>query len=176
MSRRMSLTNDDVRKLSAKICYFVTHTEEYVDADVVLLYSQFRNEPDLTILKQISITDRKTVAYPISDSKNINLHFHTVNDSTDMREGAYGIMEPCTNAPEVCLSEKSLCVVPAIAIDKEGYRLGYGKGYYDKFLNSYKGKYLCTVYDDFICDFLPRFDTDIRIKTIVTDTGVVRIK
>ncbi|MBP3370790.1 MAG: hypothetical protein J6L85_08565 [Clostridia bacterium] len=74
------------------------------------------------------------------------------------------------------MSSNTICIVPALAIDRDGYRLGYGKGYYDRFLCDFEGVSIVPIHSSLVCERLPRNNTDIQVKIIVTETGAIRNK
>jgi 5-formyltetrahydrofolate cyclo-ligase len=93
----------------------------------------------------------------------------------DLEKGMYGILEPKNPLPFP--KEKiDLVIVPGVAFSTDGYRLGYGKGYYDRFLSTFKGRSLVAIHSSLVCERLPRLDTDIPIKTLITETGAIRLR
>ncbi len=84
----------------------------------------------------------------------------------------YGISEPHEYACEYENSSDTLCIVPAICFDKRGFRLGYGKGYYDRFLSTFEGLAIGVVMDEFMVEYLPTLPTDIRVKKIISDKNI----
>ena len=150
--------------------------KDYADADILLLYFPTRSEPDLTLLAHLALRDGKQVAFPISRTDSLTLDFRIVTSLDELEAGAYGIFEPRESAPRATLTERTLCVVPALAVDRDGYRLGYGKGYYDRFLSSFVGRSLVAIHSSLVCERLPRNDTDIPLNTIITETGAIRLR
>ena len=103
------------------------------------------------------------------------MEFRTIADlQTDLAPGKFGIPEPIPACP---LFEKNgrssaLILVPALAFDKDGYRLGYGKGYYDRYLEDFVVTSVGLVYYDFIADRLPRGRFDRAVDLLATEKGV----
>jgi 5-formyltetrahydrofolate cyclo-ligase len=166
----------DKAEYSARLCNGIATSDDYKNADILLLYFPTRSEPDLTPLAEIAWHDGKQVAFPISRTDSLTLDFRVVSSLDELCEGAYGIREPDGDAEETIVTERTLCVVPALAIDRDGYRLGYGKGYYDRFLSTFKGRSLVAIHSSLVCERLPRLDTDIPIKTLITETGAIRLR
>ena len=158
-----------------ELCKYIASLPEYKCADTVLLYFPTRSEPNLTPLFDKAIADGKLVAFPISRTEDNVLDFRSVDKLDELVRGAYGIREPSDSASAAPLSERTLCIVPALAVDADGYRLGYGKGYYDRFLYSFAGASIVALHSSLVCARLPRLATDVPIKTIITETGVTRI-
>jgi 5-formyltetrahydrofolate cyclo-ligase len=88
-----------------------------------------------------------------------------------LEAGTYGINEPTKASPRASFTKNTICIVPALAFDKKGFRLGYGKGYYDRFLNNFEGISIGVAFDRFICDALPINDTDIAVGSIIKSSG-----
>ena len=166
----------DKPEYSKLLCNGIAMLQEYKDADVVLLYFPTRSEPDISSLADIAWRDGKKVAFPISVTTDCTLDFRLVSSFDELEAGAYGILEPNSDAKRAVLSSCALCVVPALAVDAAGYRLGYGKGYYDRFLSSFEGNSVIAIHSSLVCERLPRNDTDIPVNTIITETGAIRIK
>lgn len=142
-------------------------------ADSVLLFYPIKNEPDLLPLVSILNREGISVGFPISVTDPVSLDFRTVLSVDDMEVGAYGICEPSKNSPKAEISGRTVCVVPALAFDREGYRLGYGKGFYDRFLADFEGLSVGVTYDAFLTDSLPRDRYDLCVDMIITQGGVM---
>ena len=166
----------DRDEYSKSLCDGIAMLKDYADADILLLYFPTRSEPDLTTLAHLAWRDGKQVAFPISRTDSLTLDFRIVSSLDELSAGAYGIREPDESAPRATLTERTLCVVPALAVDRGGYRLGYGKGYYDRFLSSFVGRSLVAIHSSLVCERLPRNDTDIPLNTIITETGAIRLR
>ena len=166
----------DKQKYSELLCNGIEALKEYKDADIILLYFPTRSEPDISALTDIARRDGKKIAFPISVTKDCTLDFRFISSPDELEIGAYGIREPRADAERATLSDRTLCIVPALAVDTDGYRLGYGKGYYDRFLSTFEGNAVVAIHSSLVCERLPRNDTDIPIKTIITETGAIRLK
>ena len=164
----------DTASYSKQLCENITALNEYKNADTLLLYFPTKTEPDLTALAKAAWRDGKSVAFPISKTESLTLDFRIVNDLCELREGAYGIFEPDNAAEHTIISKNTLCIVPALAVDIDGFRLGYGKGYYDRFLSSFCGRAAVAIHSSLVCERLPRNDTDIPLKIIITEQETLR--
>ena len=166
----------DKQKYSELLCNGIEALKEYKDADVILVYFPTRSEPDISPLADIARRDGKKIAFPISVTKDCTLDFRFISSPDELEIGAYGIREPRADTERATLSDRTLCIVPALAVDADGYRLGYGKGYYDRFLSTFEGNAVVAIHSSLVCERLPRNDTDIPLKTIITETGAIRLK
>ena len=99
------------------------------------------------------------------------MSFFSIRGSQDLDPGAYGIPEPLAACQEVRPTARSLCLVPALAFDRQGGRIGYGGGYYDRFLAAFPGTAVGLVRADFLADCLPAEPFDQKVKYLVTQDG-----
>ena len=94
-------------------------------------------------------------------------------DDLELREN--GIYEPREGLEEYVPSQQSICIVPAVVFDKEGYRIGYGKGFYDRFLSNFTGVKVGLVYSNMILPKVPRGRFDKHVDIIISERGVVAV-
>lgn len=104
------------------------------------------------------------------------MDFHPVSRLSELTAGAYGIPEPSAHSPSLTAEEtaNALCVVPALSVAPSGYRLGYGGGYYDRFLRNFTGRTVCPVYRCMLTEELPFDRYDQRVDLIITEEGGIR--
>lgn len=146
----------------------------YRDASLVLAYVTYRNEMDTTEVIKKAWKDGKRVAVPVCDRGK--LVFYEIDTLEGMRAGSRGVLEPdpatCTPvSPEDF--EGSICLVPGLVFDAEGYRIGYGAGYYDNFLADYPGLKVGLVRTLRISgNPLPHDDHDVPMDVLVSDGSV----
>lgn len=112
----------------------------------------------------------KTVAVPrcIDDS---NMEFCVIHTFDDLEKGMYGIDEPKEYCEVIKAenAENSVLIVPALCFDTKGYRLGYGKGYYDRFISRYSGFTVGVCYSEFITDDIPIDEYDRCVDIVITE-------
>ncbi|MBQ8782883.1 MAG: 5-formyltetrahydrofolate cyclo-ligase [Clostridia bacterium] len=102
----------------------------YKNNNVFLIYASFGSEPETFDLIQKALDDKKTVYLPRVYKDTMT--FYQIFNTEELVKGSFGIKEPVTGT--VYDGSKAVCIVPGLAFDKSGNRLGYGKGYYDRFL------------------------------------------
>ena len=161
-AKRAALTDSEREGQDAELCRRIILSDEYKNAKTVLLYCPMRKEIDVMPIFRAALSDGKRVAFPRCE-KERKMTFYYVKSEDDLEAGAYGIREPKRELPTVVEDDfaESLCIVPGLVFDREGYRVGYGGGYYDRFLAKYTGHTLAPVREGFLYDgSLPRDGND----------------
>ncbi len=152
---------------------------EYQKAELVLSYVSFGDEVDTHAIIESALAAGKQVAVPLSVKKEKSLRFYTITSTADLRPGMLGIMEPVPDEERLVTPEMgkgSVCLVPGLVFDGEGFRIGYGGGYYDRFLAFYMGEKLGLARTMQVSSNpLPRGAHDVHVDTLVTEQGSFRI-
>ena len=169
--KRRSLDPKKKAFLDEALCQRLISCEAYASADVILAYYPIKNEPDVLPIVRDALSRGKRVAFPISDTEGFELDFRFVRSLDDMVCGSYAIPEPTTDAEGFSSGEssKALCIVPGLAFDRDGFRIGYGKGFYDRFLSGFGGVSVGLLYEEFLTERLPREKTDAAVDIIMTE-------
>ena len=157
---------------SLEICKKCASLEEFQKADTVLLYFAKGSEADLSRLFEIARESGKRVAYPRCLDRE-KMEFFEISAFSDLEKGCYGIMEPKIDAPHATF-ENAICFVPALSFDYDGYRLGYGGGYYDRFLSYFQGATVGIAFEECLAERLPREKFDKKTDYIITESRVKR--
>ncbi len=148
--------------------------EHIRNADTVLLYASFGSEADTWQIAEQLLSSGKNVAFPLCHKDGI-MSFHLVNQLSELSEGHYGIREPDSASPQPSLSGNTVCIVPGLAFTPDGGRLGYGGGFYDRFLSAHPHIYtIALAYDACITGSLPVMQHDIKVDSIVTEERKVQ--
>ena len=133
--KRLALLSEaEIRDCSASICAQIRDILELrglAAGAVVTSFAAFGPEPDLLDLHRL--LPELQIAYPCCRGKGV-MSFHIVNDPADLVPGRYGILEPEEGIPPVNVADIEVFLVPALAYDQAGERLGKGGGYYDRLL------------------------------------------
>lgn len=162
-------------KLSFQISDNLFNSEIYNNCESVFCYASFGSEADTTDIVLNSLARNKTVALPVCTDKNGNMDFYKINSFSDLTEGTYGILEPNTNICEkIEPNNKTLLTVPAVVFDKKGYRIGYGKGYYDRYLKKFNGISVGLCYNRCIIDEVPADKFDEKVDFIVCENFLIK--
>jgi 5-formyltetrahydrofolate cyclo-ligase len=141
------------------------------DARSVLLYAPMAGELDVWPLLDPALAAGKTVGLPRFDSKaGVYLACQVRDPLQDIRTGHYGIREPAAHCAEFLLNRLDLILVPGVAFDLQGRRLGRGKGYYDQLLAVLRGVTCGVAFDQQIVDAIPVVAHDVQVNCILTPT------
>jgi len=142
---------------------------QYQKAKTIITYISTALEVDTRKLMLKAWEDGKKVAVPRCIAGTRQMEMCYIDSMDDLETGSYNIPEPkqsCT----LCQNWKnSLCIVPAFCNDKQGYRLGYGGGYYDRFLSQYSGVTLGINYSECVRDSIHHGRYDIPLQMLLTE-------
>lgn len=153
----------------------VLNLPEIGSAPAVMVYGPSPEEVDVSVL-EFALRERGTrVAYPrVSGPRELTLHW--IDEGTPLVTGAFGLREPRPDAPLAPLSEVSALIVPGIAFDAAGDRLGFGGGYYDTLLADVEGSPVTigVAYDEQMVAEVPHRVHDRPMDIVVTPTRTYR--
>ena len=142
----------------------------YFKTDIVFTYVSLDNEVSTLDIIHAAWINGKRVAVPKCVKNSTEMEFYIITSMDDLEEGYFGILEPDTDKCEkVTDYSHGLCIVPGLSFDAEGYRLGYGKGYYDRFLKQFRGESVGLCYSSGVKWKLPRSEYDVPVDYIVTE-------
>ena len=176
LALRRAMTEAERIVKSDAICRVVTETDLFCEASVVALYSPIHDEVYTQGIFQAARRLEKTTAYPVVCRESSSLRFFSVEESDLLLPGAYGIEEPdVTTSPEVAVHELDMILVPAVLLDIDGFRIGYGGGYYDRLLSdpSVTANTTAIVYDFQVVERLPRQNHDVPVDRIITESRII---
>ena len=174
LQKRLSLNANKTEELSKKIISKLERLKEFKNAKTILLYHPFQNEVDTLPLleKELKKKSRKHFGLIRICSKTDRIHVHQVHDLKTLQTGKFDIKEPSTMHPLISKKEIDLAIVPGIAFDKHGNRIGYGKGYFDRLFKKLSTS--CTkialAYDFQIVENIPVEKHDRKVDIILTET------
>jgi 5-formyltetrahydrofolate cyclo-ligase len=147
---------------------------EYSRAGCIALYAAVHNEIDTALIVEIAFAAGKRVLYPAVCGHHMVLR--RVEALEQLTRGCFGILEPCSTGVDHQADEADLIVVPGVAFDRSGHRVGYGKGYYDRFLqHPERTATLVGLCHDFqlIDGDIPADPHDIRMEIVVTERRTI---
>jgi len=158
-----------------KICEFATGLVSYRFAEYVLLYAAMEDEINIYEVASTALKQGKKVAFPRCNKEEHTMNYHIIESLDQLSPDSYGICEPPEDVPVYdpeTDTGSAVCFVPGLVYDKAGYRVGYGKGFYDRFLSSFKGSSVGIVYSDFIMPKVPRGRFDMKVDILLSEKGV----
>lgn len=147
--KRKVMSNDEVITKSSIICDKIIDSDIYKKSKVVYLYCSVNNEVDLNKVINDAYSKGKTVAFPKVEGENMN--FYVTSSKDDLVPGYFNIPEPNATYPA---PKADLIIVPGTVFTKEGKRIGYGGGFYDRFLSQNKVYSIGVCYDFQLMDDL----------------------
>ncbi len=169
ISERSSLLKPEYIQMSdEKIFDNLISIPEYNAAETIFIYFSKKSEPDTHRLIEHALGLGKTVTLPRVFGKGIMAAYH-ITGTDQLQKGALGIMEPPDTARRVDAEDIDLIIVPAVAFDLGGYRLGRGGGYYDRFLSASDFFSIGLAREKLLLDSVPREAHDVPVKCIVTE-------
>lgn len=155
-------------ELDRRMTAALLNCELYSNARSILTYVSVGSEPDTRDFINAALRDSKTVAVPNCDSGE--MLFYQIDSLDSLSPGKFGIPTVATDGKKPFENfDGALCVVPALGLDRQGNRLGYGGGYYDRFLAAHEVTALAICRERCIYDYLPTDPHDIRIHLALTE-------
>ena len=156
---------------SAQLCARLAAEKVFADAKTILFFAPLAGEPDIWPLLPEKLAAGKTVALPRFDAAKESYVAAVVkNPATDLLAGKFGVREPAAACPVVALNQLDFILVPGVAFNLNGRRLGRGKGFYDRLLHSVSGATCGVAFDEQIVDAIPVEPHDICLTHILTPT------
>lgn len=171
--RRAAAELSDLHEASLRIMERLTKLTVYQSAEVFLAYVDAKREVETRLLMQKAWEDGKRVAAPRVDGDGI-MHYYVVESLEDLEPGSFGIMEPKTSCP-LCETEEGLLLMPGVAFDVSCHRVGYGGGYYDRYLEKHPGLvHIALAFEFQVFEEVPFEDHDILPEMILTEERVLQ--
>ncbi len=172
-AKRRFMQLDEIAERSKSITEKVREFTK--DAKEVCIFLSAFKEPDTFGIIEELWKNNIRVAVPISNTDTLEITLSYIESKEDLVKGAYNIYEPSVikTAQE---SDMDVIFVPGLAFDRNGGRMGFGKGYYDKFLKRCRGTKIGICYDFQLFDSIPVEEHDIPMDYIVTDKEILEVK
>lgn len=175
---RKEIPEQTRKEFDRAICEKIKRLVSYRHADIVLSYSPLRYEVNVSDINRHTIQNQKILGLPKCLPGAPLMEFKQVKSLDDLEKGNYSICEPKESCPPILLSAQNnpICIIPAVVFDKKGFRIGYGKGYYDRFLGAHNITKIGVAYSQFITDDLPQGRYDLAVDVIVTESKIITVK
>lgn len=175
-NERLKLSPTEKQNLDEGVFNRFLKLNQYASSTTILAYVSTNIEVDTRKIIERALEDGKRVAVPYCVPDTRLLEFYLIDSLDDLTPGTFGVLEP-TPDPEKRLTdwEKSLCIVPGLCFDFDGYRLGFGKGYYDRFLSEYTGIRVGICYSSGVRGHLHHGRYDRTVDVLVTEKNIKSI-
>ena len=175
LAAREALSEQERVRLDDCITQKLLATSEYTEATTVLTYVSVSSEVSTRMFIECALRDGKTVAVPRCLPGHC-LEFVAIVSLEQLVAAPFNLLEPAKELPALTEDQKnnSICIVPALLVDTKGYRLGYGAGFYDRFLSTYPGKKICLAYQQNLSQtMLPHTAFDVAVDMVITESNVL---
>ena len=182
MEARDSMDEESRQQKSDRIVEKILQLDCFRQADVVLSYHSFRSEVEVDALNREILLQKKSLYLPKTFVKEKKIRFYQITDLAKLKQGYQKIREPMGKEPEFSWEtiqtekKKVIMIMPGTAYDARGYRMGYGGGYYDRYLNEYEKEWknsdFCMIFVAFSEQkvlMVPGERCDVKPDIIVTD-------
>lgn len=168
---RKSFDSDYLNRLSTVICNRVIKQELYVNCKDIVLYMPINNEVNLDLLMRDAFARCKNIWLPKIVDKH--MEFYRFDSNTKLIEGKYGILEP--DSEDILKPDKdTLIIMPGVAFSEDMGRIGYGGGYYDRYLSDNPCcKTIAVCYSFQIMPMVPMDTYDIKPSMIISDDRII---
>jgi len=177
LKKRLSLSSEDIRDKSRQVFLHLTETVEYINSQNIMFYVATRSEVQTEEMIKMSIKMGKNVFVPIILPECINLAPSKIVDfDIELEKGNKGILEPKKEYHRIFTPENiDLIVVPGIAFDLKGNRIGRGFGYYDNFLRKVcsSAKIVALAFEMQTVKKIPNDKNDIPVHKIITEKRII---
>lgn len=170
---REQLSPAEHAALSAALCNRLMSLPVYQETNWLLGFAPLAGEPDIRPLLQDALLGGRRVALPRCIPGTRELQFYEIISWDELISGSYGIAEPPADPARLWQpTADALCIVPALSFDRQGQRLGYGGGYYDRFLSTFPGITLGLCPQACLQEKLPHDLYDQPVSVVVTECEV----
>ncbi len=158
------------------LCTLFLHSSLYNAANLIIGYYPLNSEINILPIIIKALEDKKLVALPHIINTKGNMDFYYLDSLDNLKENIFNIKEPnIETSTKVCDFHNSICLVPGYTFDLKGYRLGYGKGYYDRFLANYLGTSIGVCYEELLNSCLPVNEYDKSVQYLLTEKSLKRV-
>lgn len=183
---KVRLRKETVRKLKAlpkgyreasdrKICERIISLPEYQEAGTLFTFVGTKDEIDTMALIEDALKEGKRVGVPRSGDGGI-MAVYGITGKDDLKPGRFGILEPVESAELIPIEEIDFCVIPCLACDLKGNRLGHGGGYYDRYLSRRRMATVVVCYHELVLPEVPVMEHDVPVDRVVTEQVVVELR
>lgn len=176
VKKRKNTPYSEIINKSKSIEKKLLKTSEFKKSNNILFYISYDNEVNTHNIIKKTIRSNKVVYVPISDVKNKKIIISKLEDWDDLSVGAYGILEP-KDKNKFSVDKIDLILIPGIAFDDKGNRIGHGMGYYDKLLKKFKNTTNIGLAFEFqLINTIKNKKYDVPVDKIITEERIINCK
>jgi 5-formyltetrahydrofolate cyclo-ligase len=169
--QRDALASDLRRQASLMICRHIREWEVFHGAEIIQAYMPMRSEVDLASLLEGFPHKHWVIPRILPEGRMVFQRY----DPARLVRHPFGMLEPAPDLPIIAPKSIELALVPGLAFDRHGWRLGYGGGFFDRFLGQFKGVSLGITFEALWLNILPHDTYDIPMNFVVTEMGLTNV-
>ena len=172
IEKRDNIYKEEKAVMDKNIIFSLKEKEFYKNSKNIFIYLGFGSEIDTMSYIQDFINDGKHIFIPRTDIKTKKMEAVEITSLDGLKENKYGILEPDNNKEEFYKNNLDLIILPGVAFDHSGRRVGYGGGYYDRYLEDIDKRIIkvALIYDFQLLENVPAEEHDIKADYIITET------
>jgi len=173
--KRDSISDNEIYKRSLTICERFFDSNIYKTSQKIFTYINYKSEFVSSIIIKKAFSDKKIVAVPVISKNAHEMFFVEIKNLDELSKNKFGILEPKLVSDNILKPDlKTIIIVPALAFDKKGFRLGYGGGFYDKYLSENKSFLTIGCAFDFqIVNEIVHTELDIPVDLILSENIII---
>ena len=176
LQQRRAFSATEKTPAEQRMLKFLQSWEIFRQAKTIHIFISKTDEPDTVPIIECAWESGKTVAVPCVVPDSFELFHSQLKSFEDLSSGALGVLEP---SPEgrIAMNPESfdLVIIPGVAFDRQGGRLGYGKGYYDRFLEQTAAFRLALAFNFQVLEKVPTEKHDVPMNGILTESGIIEV-
>ncbi len=176
LQQRRAFSATEKTPAEQRMLKFLQSWEVFRQAKTIHIFISKTDEPDTSPIIESAWESGKTVAVPCVIPESFELFHSQLKSFEDLSSGALGVLEP---SPEgrIAMNPESfdLVIIPGVAFDRQGGRLGYGKGYYDRFLEQTAAFRLALAFNFQVLEKVPTEKHDVPMNGILTESGIIEV-
>ena len=172
---RAEMSHREVAEKSKSAAQLFLSSDFYKNAAQIMLYTQLGNETDTTDIISCAFADKKTLVFPITEVHSGIITPYYADEKTVFKKGNFSVSEP-VGTQVADMTKTDVILVPGIAFDKTGGRIGFGKGCYDRLLKNSAAVKIGYCYGFQLVDSIPCEPHDVKMDFIITENGIINCK
>ena len=173
LKKRNNLSKKSLEQKSKKIAERLFRTEEFKKAETIMAFVSINNEPETRSILEEAWRLDKRVCVPLTNFSNNEIIPVEIKNLAELEEKKFGLLEPKNAEKKIAASNIDLVLVPGVAFDCTGNRLGYGKGFFDRFLEKARCNTIGLCFEQHLEQKLPAEQHDKKVGKIITEKRTI---